>query len=54
MKRPAANARIHELASSLSVPAATPTRNPRTAVRADKKFKRRAEYHESPVDSRIT
>ena len=54
IKRPAAKARIQLFTSSLSVPTATPTKNPRTAVRAEAKLKARAVYQERPVERRMT
>ena len=54
MKKPAAMARIQALASSLWVPAATPMKKPRTAVKAESKLTRRATYQDIPVEMRMT
>ena len=53
-KRPAAKAKIHPFTASLSVPMATPMKNPITADRAEMKLNMSAVYHVNPVDSRIT
>ena len=50
---PAVTARIHSVAFSLSVPTATPVKNPTIAASEEMKLKRSAVYHRIPVERRM-